>query len=387
MVTADHPVAGDRLSRSARNPRIAVLWDGLSGFLHSSLRALVAAGVDLRVFHREVAPSAPYDAEAITAGLDATGWTDLPDADAITAELTAFTPDAVIICSWNNGVYRKIGRRLQGRTLRIMSLSNQWFATPKQWAGVAASRFIIHPNYDAAFVCGERQATFARKLGFPVERLLWGLNSCDHPLYAAVANERKGALPKAFLFVGRLVPDKAIDVLAAGYKRYRQSVHDPWPLIVAGVGECERYLRDIEGVDLRGFVQPSALPGLFREAGCFVLPSRFEPWGVVVHEATAAGLPVVTTHVTGASTRLVLDGYNGVVISHDDAPALGNALRRVHDASEERRRAMGRGSENLALQYTPDRWAANVLDRIPELREQVGLPAVDWMVESGGRNG
>lgn len=381
-MTADAASRSSGLSGNGtgRRPRVAVLWTGLSGFLHASLHALVLEGVEVLVFRREPTTTAPFDSEAITTGLRVESWSEKPDPDLIMEELETFDPDAVLICSWHIGGYREVGRRLRGRTLRVLSLSNQWFSTLKQWGGVLTSPFVIRPTYDAAFVCGERQATFASKLGFSTEQLIWGLNSCDHALYAKVAHDRGEALPpRTFLFVGRLVPAKAIDVLAAGYEQYRQEAEDPWPLLVAGLGPHEHLLSGLEGVEMQGFVQPGELPELFKRAGCLVLPSRFEPWGVVVHEATAAGLPVITTHVTGASTRLVLDGYNGVVISHDDSSALTAALKRVHAASDGTRAAMGQASESLALQYTPERWAKNFLQRIPELRRRAELPDASWV--------
>jgi glycosyltransferase involved in cell wall biosynthesis len=362
-----------------RPPRVAVLWAGL-GYLHASLHALIDEGAELLVYHREVDADAPFDTDALTAGLPARGWREPPGVDELTRALDAFDPDAVLVCSWAIGSYRTTARRLRGRTLRIVGLSNQWLATPKQWAGVAVSPWVIRPAYDAALVPDERAAVFAGKLGFPAERLIWGMNTCDHPRFAAVAQQRRGHLPpKAFLFVGRLVPDKAIDVLAAGYTRYRSLVDDPWPLLVAGTGPDEHHLRGGSGVEMLGFVQPADLPKLFDQAGCFVLPSRFEPWAVVIHEATAAGLPVVCTRVCGASTRLVLDGHNGVVISPERPEALATALRRIHRATDDERRAMGEASERLALQYSPRRWAQNLLRRLPDLREQVGLPPAPWL--------
>jgi glycosyltransferase involved in cell wall biosynthesis len=261
----------------------------------------------------------------------------------------------------------------------LLSFPNQWFATPKQWAGVLASQFLLRPTYDAAYVCDERAAVFAAKLGFPAERLVWGMNTCDHPRFAAVAEDRGAALPPpAFLFVGRLVPHKAVDVLAAGYATYRGAVDDPWPLLVAGTGPDAELLRGGDGVEMLGFVQPAELPKVFEQAGCLVLPSRFEPWAVAVHEAAAAGLPVICTRVCGASTRLVLDGYNGVVVTPDDPPALASALGRIHRAGDDGRRAMGEASSSLALQYTPQRWARNLLQRIPDLRAEIGLDPAPW---------
>jgi glycosyltransferase involved in cell wall biosynthesis len=360
---------------------VAVLWPHLSGYLHASLRALNQAGVDVRVVHRAVESDAPFDPAAITAGLSTVAWSGTPDAAAIGADLEAFAPDALLVCSWDNGVYRKLARDWRGRALRILAMDNQWWATPKQRAGVAVARWVVRPCYDAALVADERGAVFAGKLGYPAERLIWGMNTGDHDRFAEVAAQRGDAVPpEAFLFVGRLVPDKAIDVLAAGYARYRSLVDDPWPLLVAGTGPDERLLAGRDGVELLGFVQPADLPKVFEQVGCLVLPSRFEPWAVVIHEATSAGLPVVCTRVCGASTRLVLDGYNGVVVTPDDPAALAGALRRIHRAGGAERLAMGRASGTLALQYSPKRWARNLLRRLPELREQVGLAPAPWLV-------
>jgi glycosyltransferase involved in cell wall biosynthesis len=363
-------------SHDRRPPRVAVLWSRLSGYLHACLRALADQGVDILVVHQQAEANAPFDSAAVTAGIRSQQWADGPDEQAIDRLLDEFEPDAILVSSWNFGAYRKVCRKRQGRTLRIFGMDNQWHGTPKQWAGIASARFVLRPTYDAVFLCDERQAAFAARLGFPAERLVWGLYTGDRPLFSEVARRRGSSLPpQRFLFVGRLVPEKGVDVLAAAYRRYRDLVDEPWPLTIAGTGPDEALLAGTDGVTPLGFVQPTDLPDVFADAGCLVLPSRFEPWAVVIHEAAAAGLPVVCTRACGASTRLVLDGYNGVVVTPGDPTALAAALVRVHSAGDHERRAMGAASEALALQYSPQQWAERLLGRIPELRALVGLPA------------
>ena len=369
----------DGSTPGGRPPRIAVLWDSLSGYVHAELTALRDTGAELLLFHRTVRDEAPFNQEAVTRAIDARAWSVAPDEAELNAALDSFEPDAVMVISWNNGVYRRAARRLRGRTLRILCMSNQWSARLKQWGGIVISPFVIRPAYDAALVTGDRAADFAERLGFTPEQFVWGMNTCDHPLFAAVAAERDGQLPPpVFLYVGRLVPDKAIDVLAEGYRRYRGWVGEPWPLRIAGTGPDEHLLHGIEGVEQLGFVQPGDLPAILGQAGCLVMPSRFEPWGVAIHEAAASGLPVVCTRVCGASTRLVLDGYNGAVVGLDDPDGLAAGLIRMSEASDAERRAMGLASEALARQYTPLRWAANLLGRIPELRARAGLEPTPW---------
>lgn len=361
--------------------RVCVLWTRLSGYLAASLHALRDAGGELLVVHEAAIDEAPFDDAELTAGLRSSPWSGAPDEAELEALLDEFDPDALVVNSWHVGAYRRAARRRRGRTLRIVTVHNQWTATPKQLAARLVAPVLLGPTYDAAFVCDERQAVFAERLGFPAERLLWGVNTCDQPAFARVATERGEALPPAaFLFVGRLVDDKAADVLAAAYARYRRDVPDPWPLLVAGVGPRADLLAPIEGVELLGFVQPADMVGVFARAGCLVLPSRLEPWAVVVHEAVSAGLPVVCTRACGASTRLVLDGYNGAVVSAGSVAGLAGALGRISRAAPAVRGAMGAASLSLSLQYTPARWAQLLLSRIPDLREQVGLGP-------GGREG
>ena len=355
--------------------RITILWEGLSGYTHAEFAALAASGVDVRVMYRAATGNAPFEAAAVTAGLDTRSWADEPDVAEVETLLDEHDPHAVLVCSWIRKAYRRAARARAGRTLRVLCMDNQWWATPKQWLGVATSRLLIRPAYDAAFVPGERSADFARRFGFPDARIIRGMYCCDYDRFAAVAEARGGAVsPPGFLYVGRLVPDKAIDVLAEGYRRYRARVADPWPLRVAGTGPDAALLDGIEGVERLGFVQAADLPDLLAGAGCLVLASRFEPWAVVIHEAAAAGLPIVSTWVCGAAARMVADGYNGVIVSPDDPDDLARGLARISGAGDGARLAMGAASTSLAAQLTPARWADQVIGRVSEIRDLLGLP-------------
>ena len=74
---------------------------------------------------------------------------------------------------------------------------------------------------------------------------------------------------------------------------YCKSVENPWPLVCAGAGPLVDTVSDFASSNI-GFVQPEQLPDLMAGATAFVLPSRIEPWGVVLHEAASSGLPLVT---------------------------------------------------------------------------------------------
>jgi len=86
----------------------------------------------------------------------------------------------------------------------------------------------------------------------------------------------------------------------------------------------------------------------------FVLPSRFDGWGVVVNEACAAGLPVIAARSAGAALDLVEDGRSGFLVDRDDASGL-RAKMEFFLADPARIAAFGARSRALAARFSIER--------------------------------
>jgi glycosyltransferase involved in cell wall biosynthesis len=132
------------------------------------------------------------------------------------------------------------------------------------------------------------------------------------------------------LSVGRDVPDKGFDVL-------ERACAD------AGV-RLER---------VSGGLSEDELAARYAAADVFALLSRHEPWGVVVNEAAASGLPLVLSDRVGAARDLLRDGENGYLVPVDDVEAAAEAFRRLA-ADAELRRRMGRRSRELVRGWDYD---------------------------------
>lgn len=346
--------------------KVAILWSHLSGYINSCLKALASCD-DTAIFvaNTKVAADAPFASEQFNWLDNHYEWEGLPDFAVLSQRLEDFSPDVILVSSWHIEGYRAILKRFRGRALRILAMDNCWHGTRKQWLGVLTSRYYIQPLYDAAFVPGERQAVFAQKLGFTPDRILRGVYSCDHSHFASAyhARQPEADLPNSFIFIGRFIPTKGIETLVAAYTKYRSAVKKPWPLHCYGVGPLASLLAATPGITVQGFCQPAELPNALAQAGCLVLPSYYEPWGVVVHEATAAGLPVICSSSCGSSVHLVQDGYNGYIVNRADALHLAETLQRFSDLTEKQRKAMNEGSYRQSLQYSPQLWASNLLNR------------------------
>lgn len=141
---------------------------------------------------------------------------------------------------------------------------------------------------------------------------------------AAAVRARHGLPDRFILFAGRLVEAKGIaDLLAA-----LAVLGDEAPtLVVAGAGPLEELVRACRGVTYLGFKRPEELVELYALADWCIVPSRDEPWGVVVNEALACGCPVIASDAVGAAVDLVRDGLDGRIVAAGDAAALAEALR------------------------------------------------------------
>ena len=243
-------------------------------------------------------------------------------------------------------------------------MDNPWRGSLKQRMGLLISPFYVRPITDFAWLPGERQATFARKLGFSNNSIMRGSFTCDHPAFSAVHEnriEKKMPLPRSFFFVGRMVATKCVDLLAASYRLYRRNASDPWPLFCCGSGPLRSCLENQDGIHVKGFVQPEAMPEMFGTAGCMILPSSFEPWSLAVHEAASAGRLILASENVGAVTHLVQPGYNGFIFDDRDVAGLAALMRRVSAMSDAQLEEMSCASYQLSQQFSPKQWVDQLL--------------------------
>ena len=345
--------------------RIAILWQCWTGYLDAGLQALMEARTSRAlIIQRAPHPEAPLDVARLPAARTAEHALYQDGFEALAARTEALRPNLILVNSWAHPTYRRLSRRWKGRAVRAMHMDNQWYGTVKQWGGIVASPFLVRPITDYAFVPGDRQARFARRLGFPRHRIvcpsLTGNTRVFAPMASRPLHERK-----AFLFVARVAPEKGVDLLVDAYRAYRARTNDPWPLIVCGTGRLAHLLDGVEGVDARGFVQPGDLPPVFGEAACMVLPSLFEPYAVALHEAAIAGLGIICSEACGAADDFVdSERVNGRVVPTGDAAALTEAMLAMSRRSPEELEAVRTRSIELASRISPERWAQTLLELV-----------------------
>ncbi len=211
-------------------------------------------------------------------------------------------------------------------------------------------------------------------LGFPESRIVLTPYTVDNDWWmrqAAGANREATreawqipAHSSVTLFCAKLQPWKGpLDLLEAFF---RAKVPDSY-LIFAGDGPLRTSIAQramelglSDRVRLLGFMNQSQLPSVYRAADLLVLPSHYEPFGLVVNEAMLCGLPVVVSNRVGAKFDLVRPGANGYLFPVADVDALAAILKEILPDREKRAR-MGAAAMQQMQRWSPREYVESLV--------------------------
>jgi glycosyltransferase involved in cell wall biosynthesis len=176
-----------------------------------------------------------------------------------------------------------------------------------------------------------------------------------------------------FVYAGRLVPPKGVDLLLEALATYRREggrgrlwVLGDGPDRDALAGLARRLGID-DSVAFLGPVDHHGLKGALEASHALVFPTLQDFIGRVVVEALCTGTPVVVSPMTGAAATIVRDGVNGLVVDPRDRQALAGALGRVADPPT--LAALRRGVAQANQPLTPDAAASVVLSAVALARQ------------------
>lgn len=150
--------------------------------------------------------------------------------------------------------------------------------------------------------------------------------------------QKENPLNFLFISVGSLIKNKSFDLTIKAFAEVVQE--DPnAKLIIVGDGAEKKNLNLLvqqlniqDSVEFKGIVPNNKLPRLYQACDCFVLPSKFETFGVVYLEAMACGIPVIATRCGGPNE--FVNNSNGILVDVDDQEELVVAMKRMIKSSD-----------------------------------------------------
>ena len=123
-----------------------------------------------------------------------------------------------------------------------------------------------------------------------------------------------------FLYAGQIEPFSGVRTLVRAFNLLCKITEDA-ELLILGGGSCRAEVEGMVGASARqrvrflGVIDRQMIPSAYRDADVFVHASIGQGWGMVVNEALAAGLPVISSRSVGAAEELITDGWNGFLVS------------------------------------------------------------------------
>lgn len=344
--------------------KVLVLYSEMAGYFLACIRRFAEKyNSEVHIVRWKVNAEAPFQFD----GADRLHWYQREDYDAngLIQLAKSISPELVYITGWIDKDYLKVASHFFKQGVPVVgAFDTKWRGDFRQKVATWLSPFVFRQQFSHVWVSGLHQYEYARRLGFPRERIQIGMYSADTPRFEAAyqANlaSKKAKYPHTLLFVGRFVEMKRVNELAQAFKELSQEMRHDWKLKLVGNGPLREGFPEIEGIEIIDFVQPEVLPSLSADAGAFILSSFDEPWGVVMHEFAAAGLPIIAAEGSGASTAFLRQGYNGFLIQQASVSGIKAALRQLFQSSDQKLLEMGEASLHLSRQISPDTWAATL---------------------------
>jgi glycosyltransferase involved in cell wall biosynthesis len=361
-----HTTMADRLSSfsGARNDRgIVVLYTTLVHYFVAVIEEIAAidpdSSIDVIHYDRATANSTRYTVPEHKT-VNYFGRSNF-DKNSLYNFLKERMPDIIYVSGWSDGEYVSAIRRfkkISPHTSVVAGIDDQWFGNIRQRVGQLIFPFIYKRLFDFFWVSGKPQYGYALHFGYGSTSIISNLLTHDPSVAQPLPS-----FTRRFVFVGRFVKEKGLDLLIDAYARLPAHVRGEWPLVLVGDGPMKKEIeeRAVAGVELRGFLQ---LPELLEElsiGGVGCIASVAEQWGVAIHEMSAMGFPLILSSSCGAATEFLIPGYNGFLFRNSDLESLYRALEQMTKLGDTELKSFSDRSVTLSKRITASHSAYSLI--------------------------
>jgi glycosyltransferase involved in cell wall biosynthesis len=241
--------------------------------------------------------------------------------------------------------YKKINKL----TKTYCAIDDQWKNTLRQKIGTYIYKLFLNKKvFDYMWVAGSPQLYYASNFGVKYNQVISGL---------LVASSKFNGNPnksRRFVYVGRFVNVKGIDLLISAHKLLDINIRNKWQLELIGSGPLVNIIKDSldEFITYKGplFGEDLALELSKGGVGCCV--SLHEPWGVVVHEYCLNSMPLILSNTVGSNSEFLINELNGFIFESSSVDGLYNSLLKIVKLSDDEYYNFGQNSKRLSTRIT-----------------------------------
>jgi glycosyltransferase involved in cell wall biosynthesis len=256
-------------------------------------------------------------------------------------------------------VYLEISKHYKGMgTPVVMASDEQLVFSLKQFIKKIFSRRLYHQYFTHYMAAGFKQYEMARWLGFDTNKIFKSACCCSVIINNNTFVNKKRIYNKEFIvcFIGRFVPEKGLLELVRVIE-HLNSLGYEISLKCIGQGPLWELINEKPFVRCIDFCSPDVYFELTEDVRFLVLPSFYEPWGVVVHESMSLGLPVLVSENVGAGYDFVKHRVNGLIFNHSAQYNLTSALKEAYGITEDDWKEMCVNAFKVSSYHVESNWA------------------------------
>lgn len=270
-------------------------------------------------------------------------------------------PSIIVVSGWMDKGYISVCKRykcIQPDVKIVVGIDGQWTGSLRQRVGQIYYALFYRRLFDYMWVAGKPQFSYAQRFGYGIESIVANVYSADTRVFNARAKHCK-----RFVFVGRFIKIKAVDMLIDAYCKLPSERQKAWPLVLIGDGDQKEIFlsKQNPNIEVLSFMQPEDLLMELLKGGVGCLPTHKDQWGVVIHEYALMGLPMLLSSGCGAASEFLISGYNGFMFAKGDINSLYSAIDRFTMLNDEELIKFGKRSYELGKRINNEISAASLL--------------------------
>jgi glycosyltransferase involved in cell wall biosynthesis len=344
-----------------KSKNIIFLYSEVVGYLIPIFRILVNEyGYNVIVVYWDENRLKPYSLPSIK------GVSFIPVSSFKKNELLLFckknNPNLVYVSGWMDKRYLNVTKILKKRNIPIVvGFDDMWKGNWRQKLGAIIFPWYYRKFFTYAWVAGPEQYEFARRLGFQKKYIIFDLLSANTDVFNREFVIDEVDIKKSFLYVGNFRKVKGTDVLKEAYVLYKEIYKGDWELICVGNGDMEQLLLDSEGIKIFPFASETELINISKEASVFILPSRNDQWGVVVHEFVSLGMALLLSENVGSKSTFFINRFNGLMYNNDSPEELAKKMHEFSVMDANKLMKMRQNSQVLAKRISSSTSVANLI--------------------------
>tara|TARA_B100000965_G_scaffold252156_1_gene212146 strand:- start:7431 stop:8504 length:1074 start_codon:yes stop_codon:yes gene_type:complete len=266
-------------------------------------------------------------------------------------------PAVLLVSGRMDSEYLYVARYFINKTIRVTLQDTMYQKTFKQLIQSIFSKYLYRQYFDKFWGVGTSQTDFAKRIGFNQSEISEGFYVADKIFFDnKITYEYNNIKKLKFLFIGRLAKEKNIIKLAKAIESINILNKCSHQLTVIGEGKKLSQLLSFNCVDYQGFKSQKEIIEIARECHAFCLPSIYEPWGVVVHEMAALGLPILSSNKCGSSYNLVIDNFNGFKFNPYNLQSIIQSLNNFILLDNKEKKKFSINSNLIAQEINHNNW-------------------------------